>query len=118
MDKIMMKYLMTLALKAFCMKIDEKLFDLSEIKENFINNNIKNEIKKEDEMSIISKDNLNNQNDKNMKIDIIENERDENNIFMLENLLEANNCKKKLKEILLKDGLNIYFKIKAFLIEV
>ena len=38
MDKIMMKYLMTLALKAFCMKIDEKLFDLSEIKENIKNN--------------------------------------------------------------------------------
>ena len=96
-------------------KFDEKLFDLSEIKENFINNNIKNEIKKEDEMSIISKDNLNNQNDKNMKIDIIENERDENNIFMLENLLEANNCKKKLKENFIERWLKTYIlKLKHF----
>ena len=44
MDKIMMKYLMRLALKAFCMKIDEKLFDLSEIKENIKNNRKKDEI--------------------------------------------------------------------------
>ena len=45
----------------FYEKIDENLFNLSEIKEN-----------------------------------------NENNIFMLEILLDTNNCKKKLKEILLK----------------
>ena len=61
----------------FYEKIDENLFNLSEIKEN-------------------------NQNDQKLKIDLIEKERDENNIFMLEILLDTNNCKNKLKEILLK----------------